>query len=491
MKALHSSLVTYLAALSEIPWQRLRTEKKSQTAYVLGSKGYVSGPFSSPPLKDFRTNSILAVLQQGKIRICMNISLPEEASFNDNIAKYKLEKIRMSSAKSFGFSILEAGKDSVMSKFDFVDAYKNIPATLADLRLLGFTWLGKLFVENNMTFAPNCKKNDKAFTCQTWGKVLGINFDTSNLTWSLPDSKKQKTLAAIKNACESDSLSLKEIQRLTGRPNHVSQMAPFLNGFRHNLNEELRKAAEKSPLKIELSEFSKKRPVCLWSNFLSDVDPWLPIPHPREDPPLCTKTFVSDSAGFARSSKWEGDIGCGIIGLDEQGDTLIVHQLFWPRDFIENKKDGKVAKFGDKTCKLEVIGVILPFLLIPEKLKNQHIVCGVDCMGVVYGWENKKVKGDTCASMFIKALHMIEAYLGSRIHIVHAPRRSNWETECADNLSRERTTGFLKKQLLSRFSDKTPVVLTLSLAARAWKKLPSHKESLQSGSYLLNFEKNM
>jgi hypothetical protein len=35
-------------------------------------------------------------------------------------------------------------------------------------------------------------------------------------------------------------------------------MAPFLNGFRHNLNEELRKAAEKSPLKIELSEFSKK-----------------------------------------------------------------------------------------------------------------------------------------------------------------------------------------------------------------------------------------
>jgi hypothetical protein len=102
-------------------------------------KGYVSGPFSSPLLKDFRTNSILAVPQPGKIRICMNISLPEGASFNDNIAKYKLEKMRMSSAKSFEFSILEARKNSVMSKFDFVDAYKNIPATLADLRLQGFT----------------------------------------------------------------------------------------------------------------------------------------------------------------------------------------------------------------------------------------------------------------------------------------------------------------------------------------------------------------
>jgi hypothetical protein len=72
--------------------------------------------------------------------------------------------------------------------------------------------------------------------------------------------------------------------------------------------------------------------------------------------------------------------------------------------------------------------------------------------------------------MFFKALHIIEAYLGSRIHVVHAPRRSNWETECADNLSRERTTGFLEKQLLSRFCVKTPVVLTEWLENRLLEK---------------------
>jgi hypothetical protein len=64
-------------------------------------KGIVSRPFSSPPLKNLRTNLILAVLQPGKIRICMNVSLPEGSSCNDNIAKHKLEKMRMSSAKSF------------------------------------------------------------------------------------------------------------------------------------------------------------------------------------------------------------------------------------------------------------------------------------------------------------------------------------------------------------------------------------------------------
>ena len=52
--------------------------------------------------------------------------------------------------------------------------------------------------------------------------------------------------------------------------------------------------------------------------------------------------------------------------------------------------------------------------------------------------------------MLIKALHIIEAYLGSRIHVVHVPRVSNWESEVADNLSRGRTTGFLEKQMLNR-----------------------------------------
>ena len=81
-------------------------------------------------------------------------------------------------------------------------------------------------------------------------------------------------------------------------------------------------------------------------------------------------------------------------------------------------------------------------------------------MGVVYGWENKKVKGDKCASIFIKTLHIIEAYLGSRIHVVHAPRRSDWATESADNLSRERTTGFLEKQMLARRTHVSPKVIT-------------------------------
>ncbi len=39
-------------------------------------KGFVAGPFDSPPLKNFRSNSILAVPQPDKVRICINPLMP-------------------------------------------------------------------------------------------------------------------------------------------------------------------------------------------------------------------------------------------------------------------------------------------------------------------------------------------------------------------------------------------------------------------------------
>ncbi len=46
----------------------------------------------------------------------------------------------------------EAGTGATISKFDMKDAYKNIPAKLDELRLQGFIWLGKFFIELKQTF---------------------------------------------------------------------------------------------------------------------------------------------------------------------------------------------------------------------------------------------------------------------------------------------------------------------------------------------------
>jgi hypothetical protein len=75
----------------------------------------------------------LAVPQPNKVRICLNVSLPEGRSFNDNINLLELEKIKMPSARLFSHLVTEAGKNCVIAKTDIVDAYKNVPAQQKDL----------------------------------------------------------------------------------------------------------------------------------------------------------------------------------------------------------------------------------------------------------------------------------------------------------------------------------------------------------------------
>jgi hypothetical protein len=77
----------------------------------------------------------------------MNMSALKGSSYNDAIDEMALEKVSMSSARLFGYSVQDCGPGARMWKFDMVDAYKTIPTPTSELRLQGFSWLGKFFVE--------------------------------------------------------------------------------------------------------------------------------------------------------------------------------------------------------------------------------------------------------------------------------------------------------------------------------------------------------
>jgi hypothetical protein len=156
----------------------------------------------------------------------------------------------MTSARNVSFTIVEAGKNALMSKLDKKDAYKLVPAPVEDLRLQGFSFGGKFFVETqqmfgslkavenfdrlgktleattvietgidpkwihrqlddvccvspashswcvdftnrylenckelNIPLANPCPKFEKAFTCSTYGKILGVFFETKTMSW--------------------------------------------------------------------------------------------------------------------------------------------------------------------------------------------------------------------------------------------------------------------------------------------------------------------
>jgi hypothetical protein len=374
--------------------------KNSKDAYKFGEqvtdsiaswikKGFVAGPFESPPFENFRSNSILAIPQSDKVRICINVSLPKEANLNSNVNKFELEKIEMTSAKLFSYSILDCGTGCRMWKFDFQDAYKNVPVPLSDLRLQGFRWLGAYFVELkqmfgaaasvqnfdilgntikaccltrcsipsklvhrqlddvpvvaprnsnwgpdfenvyrkmcndiNVKLAPDCPNFEKAFSNSCFGKVLGINFNTENLTWSLPKEKNMKCIALISNVENKDMVTLLDMQQLMGNLNHVSQMAPFLSTFRFNLNKTLASCIVSEPVRLSDDTLNE---LTVWRNFLMDKREWWPICRPQLAPPICTKTFFTDAAGMPRNKKWSTKIGCGVLGVNEVGDTILTY----------------------------------------------------------------------------------------------------------------------------------------------------------------------
>ena len=140
-------------------------------------KGFIAGPFSSIPLADFRSNSMNGILQKDKIRLVMDLSRPAGSSYNENIQPNSSRKVSMSSPRQFSFSLLESGPGAIFSKHDWCDAYKNIPVKIEDLRLQGFTWLDKYFVELSLVFGS---KNSVAAFDNLGELILNIACCKSN-----------------------------------------------------------------------------------------------------------------------------------------------------------------------------------------------------------------------------------------------------------------------------------------------------------------------
>jgi hypothetical protein len=156
----------------------------------------------------------------------------------------------------------------------------------------------KLCEKIGMVLAPDCKKFEKAFSNTFYGKVLGFFFNTKSLTWSLPAEKLEKVLGLIVEIENKEKVCILDMQKLMGNLNHVSQLCPFLLNFKFNLNKTLSTFKSDSDL-VELSLNAKKE-MAVWKGFLLDENKWYPICHPQHPPPICTKTFFSDAAGFAK-----------------------------------------------------------------------------------------------------------------------------------------------------------------------------------------------
>jgi hypothetical protein len=477
-------------------------------------QGFVAGPFFDPPFPEFRANSMMAVKQKEKVRIVMNLSSPKGMCFNDAVDADSLEKVYMATAKSVGYAILECGKHARLWKFDMSDAYKNLPAKLADLRLQGFSWLQAFFVETQQAFgartavaafdrlgntimtlaicatgiprhlvfrtlddvpvvtpaaspdgprfcaqykmicknlnvklAATCPKFEKSFEDSTKGTILGIMFDTARLTWTISPAKRDAILSDIAFPLAGQLIALEEMQHLMGALNDFGQMCPFLQAFRLPLNNFLADLLSDPDLPMPMPP-QAMADLRIWAAAVAATVVPLPIPSRPLPPSYSAIQFVSDAAG-ARYVKVKrkrvpcetpGVRGAASVGISESGQIWFCCRVTWPTHLLLHAQDELGKAYGCKSTTLEMIGVMLPLLTVPHLLRGRELCLYVDNIAVVYGWQNRGVKNDLSASVLIRALHTIAAFLGCHVHVLHLPRMSTPNARLADRLSRRQTT---------------------------------------------------
>ena len=501
--------------------------------------GFVAGPFVYPPIKNFRCNPVKMVPQHGKIRPVINMSSPIGYSFNDNIEESGLEKVTMSSAKKFGQSLLKAGVGARMSKSDMKNAYKIVPCNMTDLRLQGFQWGGRFFVETtqpfgaksavsnydivgntvnvlalsfckiprelvhrqlddvpsvgpkesgwclefteayekvckdlNIALAPECPKQDKAFTDKESGKVLGIIFNSEILSWTLPEEKRIEYLNDVHEAITQGHMSIQACQSLLGKLNFTCTMFQKMRTYKKPLQDYLSSMIESE---VEDVNFPQEvhEDLLVWWSFLNDSVNWLPILPELEAPPLRHKTITTDAAGWKMQGGSMSKVGMGCIGLDEERKIFFASQKLWTtqnsRIFFD--KDDKFL--GNKTTTLEFAGILIPFLSCPEKLANQIVVIQVDNIGCHFAWLNGYASGDRMASILVRLLMLISSLISTEVIIVHHPRESSWESRMADRLTRERSTTSQDRMLLRSFP-----ALKLPMVFERWMENPAENWSL-------------
>jgi hypothetical protein len=302
--------------------------------------------------------------------------------------------------------------------------------------------------------AEDDPKMEKAYTCTQCGKVLGIWFNTVGLTWAYPEDKKMKLLSAIKMFVNSDKVTLLEMQKLMGRINDISLLAPFLKCYKGPLNGLLGWLQRNPNLTCKPSRQCVKD-VLVWASFVLEDVKWKPISPRPMFPPLTYYSFTSDAAGFTNLTPINSKIGFGSIGLNPDGEVCMANQTFWPTE-LRYLCDSKGAKFGSKTLFLEIIGLLAPFLLVPDLIKGTHVILNVDNLGCYYGWMNRNVQGDICASIVIRTIVLISGFLSVYVHVNHLPRLSTWDAILCDRLSRSDTTSINDRKMLDNFKTEMP-----------------------------------
>ena len=442
----------------------------------------------------------------------------------------------MSSARQFGYALREVGSKATISKFDMKDAYKNIPAKMEELRLQGFIWLGKFFIELKQTFG--------ALTSVSNFDVLGNTVQTlARAASSLPRNWCQRQLddnpvvaPASTGWCESyseDYVKICETINIKLADECPKKDKAFKNeqegkvlGIWFNSREmewslpsEKAEKAKKAIFEIFHAETASLHSVQSLVGRLNDIALMCPFltAFRRNISELLAKVDERSSEEITITKKAKDDLLVWWAAIEdcEKGlpipsapsapslyhKTFAIHTATSPSYSETSFKATGLGCFGvnedgfflsscsflwdnavmysESACSssrpLNFMGMILCILTNIENLKNQHIVFVTENIFNCWDWEKQYSKEDEISNILIRCLAILGAFLGSKIHIDYQYRLCGWEGVSAYGLSR-------RNKFVSNETESRKMLETLKLDSYilGWMKNPCADWSLPS-----------
>jgi hypothetical protein len=309
-----------------------------------------------------------------------------------------------------------------------------------------FQAYSSLCQELKVRLAPPCPQFDKSFGPTTHGTVLGIYFNSENLSWSLPKRKAHTIAAAIDLFLGQPTTFLPPLQHLLGLFNDTCLMFDFLRILRAPLQFFHNSFTDDKSIALPIPS-AVKDDLLTWRSMLPALLAGLPIHPPPRGPPFTSLIFWSDAAAGIHLPPPAGHPSLpprGVASLGGQSifDTWFAARLTWPENLLTSTKDSRGNLFGHNSTTLETVGLLLPLLCIPHHCQNRPLLFYVDNLPLVYAFHKKYAKSDPETSLLLRCFFLLCSFLSCEPHIRYLPRCSTPLLHLADTLSRSHTTDF-------------------------------------------------
>ena len=306
----------------------------------------------------------------------------------------------------------------------------------------------------NLRAAENDPACIKAFDCSQEGEVLGIRFNTEDFSWSLPHAKLFSLVTDLRKLANGGKVkhSLRELQRIIGKLNHVSQLCPPLKTFSSEpiflLGEHIKELSDDEGIisKVDRDKhiFHAPADVCqdllLIAALLADsYHHPLPIVDPEPPVPLSATHIYTDASGHIAGSS---SPALGILFPPGDMQQAGAHSLPFTTDFLlQSNSTGLVA---DTTSTLEALGFLIPMLIDPHRCIGRNLHLHIDNFAVVCAFKKRR-SSDKLAHTIIRAAYLTAGALACKLFVTWIPRRSNDPSIIADDLTHSDFTTALAK----------------------------------------------